>query len=67
MKEEKKKIEIKGIANPLIITCPACGYSFQKENPKTGKKVKYCPMCGYEFLEIERSLKDKNDFKKRII
>ncbi len=67
MKKNDKKVEIKGIGNPLLITCPACGYSFPKVNPKTGKKVKACPMCGHEFLEFNNPRTNEDDFKKRII
>lgn len=67
MKNEKNKEKLKRIEKPLIITCPACGYSFQKINPKSRKKVKACPMCGYKFLELNGNSNNHEDFKRRLI
>lgn len=51
MKENHKKIKIKGVINPFVITCPVCGYSFRKFDPKLKKSQTICPMCGYKFIK----------------
>jgi rubrerythrin len=51
MKEKKEKITLKGLKNPLIMTCPVCGFTFKPYDPKTRKKVTVCPMCGHKFIE----------------
>jgi len=51
MKEDKKKLKIKGFGAPLLITCPVCGFSFKAFDPKSRKKKKVCPMCGHTFYE----------------
>lgn len=35
----------------LMITCPACGYTFKNENLGIKKKKIICPMCGYQFKD----------------
>ncbi|MHA1688513.1 MAG: hypothetical protein ACTSUN_04130 [Promethearchaeota archaeon] len=58
---------MKGIGNPFVITCPACGFSFQKVDPKSGKRVKACPMCGYKLIEFDDNLNRKDDYKRPLI
>jgi hypothetical protein len=47
--------------------CPACGFSFDPVDQRTGEKRKKCPMCGYEFSSPEIQPKKSNHFDKRII
>ena len=41
------------MSSNLLITCPACGYTFRNEDFGPKKKKIICPMCNYKF-------KDKN-------
>ncbi|MBD3339204.1 MAG: hypothetical protein GF353_08840 [Candidatus Lokiarchaeota archaeon] len=49
----------------LIITCPACGYTFRPIDLKSEKKVKKCPMCGQELSPSQFRPNKPNEFKKR--
>lgn len=61
-----KKIKVKGIRNDLIITCPACGYSFRFLDPTSKKAKKKCPMCGSYVKEPHFPPDRQDNFKKRI-
>lgn len=61
-----KKIKVKGISNDLIITCPACGYSFRVLDPTSKKAKKKCPMCGSSVNEPHFPPDRQDSFKKRI-
>jgi len=62
MKEDKKKLKVKGFGNPLIITCPVCGYSFKPLDPKSRSKKRVCPMCGHAFYEPNILPQEPKDF-----
>ncbi|MFO7796269.1 MAG: zinc-ribbon domain-containing protein [Promethearchaeati archaeon] len=50
----------------LMITCPACGYTFKfSDLKKPGKKIK-CPACGYEIKRRPLG-PDKPDFDQPIV
>jgi uncharacterized Zn finger protein (UPF0148 family) len=49
---------------PLIKTCPACGYTFKKYKEEEGKLK--CPMCGHEF-KLPHTQKKPGDFDRRIL
>ena len=66
MKENKKDLDIKGIGNSLIRTCPVCGFSFRTFDPKTRRKINICPMCGYKFIEPDILPHDNNKSNKKI-
>lgn len=36
----------------LLITCPACGYTFRNEDIGLKKKKLICPMCNYQFKDL---------------
>lgn len=39
------------MSSNLMITCPACGYTFRNENLGLKKKKIICPMCRYQFKD----------------
>jgi hypothetical protein len=48
------KLTIKLLINMssnLMITCPACGYTFRNLNLGQKKKKIICPMCRYQFKD----------------
>lgn len=51
----------------FITVCPACGFSFETFDPKTGKKIKKCPMCGFEIPDPDVIPKHQKDFNQKII
>jgi len=54
MKENIKITLSKGFEDPLIITCPICGFTFRSFDPKTRNKKLLCPMCNYSFLTYSK-------------
>jgi len=65
MKKDNKRSKINRIENPLIKTCPVCGYSFKPHDLKTGKKIDVCPMCGHKFIEPNISPQKPDEFDKK--
>ena len=54
--------------NNLIITCPACGFSFKPVvDSRIQKKIIECPMCGYTINESEIFPQELREFDKKII
>ena len=53
--------------NNLIITCPACGFSFKSEISWFKTKIKKCPMCGYIFTEPDVFHQKPREFDKEFI
>ena len=51
--------------NNLIITCPACGFTFKNKDLLGKKKIK-CPKCGYEFNQGDINPLEPKDFERRI-
>lgn len=53
----------------LMITCPACGYTFKLSEIKKPKDKVQCPACGYEFKKkpLRPEKPDKPDFDQPII
>lgn len=49
---------------PLIKTCPACGYTFKNYKKEKGKLK--CPMCGHIFY-FPHTKNKPDDFDRRII
>jgi uncharacterized Zn finger protein (UPF0148 family) len=47
---------------PLIKTCPVCGFTFKKYKKEKGKLK--CPMCGHEF-KLPHMPNEPDNFKKR--
>lgn len=39
------------MSSNLLITCPACGYTFRNEALGPKKKKLNCPMCNYQFRD----------------
>ena len=39
------------MSSNLLITCPACGYTFRNEDLGLKKKKLICPMCNYQFKD----------------
>ena len=64
MKDDKKKINIKGYGAPFLITCPVCGYSFKTLDPKSRTKKRVCPMCGHAFYEPNISPREPKEFDR---
>ena len=53
--------------NNLIVTCPACGFSFKPVDSRIKKKVIECPMCGYNINESEMFPQKLKNFYKKFI
>jgi len=53
MKENVKKIKIKRIGSPTLITCPVCGFTYRAFDSKSGKRKIKCPICGYNIPNLE--------------
>ena len=53
--------------NPLIRTCPVCGFTFKLYDSKTKKKISACPMCGYKFIESDILPNKPKEFDKKRI
>jgi len=65
MKENKKNLDVNGIGNSLIRTCPVCGFSFRTFDQTTRKKITMCPMCGHKFIEPDFLPHDNDRSSKR--
>lgn len=49
MKENRNKIIMQPLIHPILITCPICGYSFNRFDSETKKENILCPICKYKF------------------